>query len=148
MQKDKNRITVGLCCNSTGTDKLKPVVIHKSLNPRCFKEKKFQPSGVCYWYSNKTAWMTQKIFKDIAGKWNAEFRRQNRQVVILLDNCSGHFGEWEKDEELGFAVYRMSHILFVFLPPNTTSLIQPLDQGIIQWVKVKCALPPRRITCW
>ena len=44
--------------------------------------------------------------------------------MLLLDNCPGH----PKDVEL-------SNIELVFLPENTTSLIQPLDQGIITNLK-------------
>ena len=34
---DKERITVLLCCNATGMKKLKPFVIGKVKNPRCFR---------------------------------------------------------------------------------------------------------------
>jgi hypothetical protein len=36
-KKDKERITVGLCINASGSDKLPPLVIGKYKNPRCFK---------------------------------------------------------------------------------------------------------------
>ncbi|XP_064467378.1 tigger transposable element-derived protein 6-like [Ornithodoros turicata] len=36
-KKSKERISVLLCCNMTGTAKLKPLVIGKSRNPRAFK---------------------------------------------------------------------------------------------------------------
>ena len=68
-------------------------------------------------------------------------RRKNEKIVVLLDNASMHapFGTEERN---GFQVYEMSHILWVFLPANTTSLIQPLDMGIIQCFKLKCASMP------
>ncbi|RWS23021.1 Pdc2p-like protein [Leptotrombidium deliense] len=36
-KQNKERITIALCTNSTGTEKMKPVVIGKSKTPRCFK---------------------------------------------------------------------------------------------------------------
>ena len=35
-KKDKSCISIGLCSNLDGTEKLDPIVINKSLNPRCF----------------------------------------------------------------------------------------------------------------
>ena len=117
------------------------VIIHKYLNPRCFKKKKFDPRRVCYYFANRTAWMTQNVFHNVAKQWNTKFKRERRQVVMLMDNATGHMGK-ETEELEGFTVFRMSNILFVFLPANTTSLIQPLDQGIIQCLKVRCGSHP------
>ena len=35
-KKSKDRISVGLCANVDGTDKLPPVVICKAKKPRCY----------------------------------------------------------------------------------------------------------------
>ena len=51
----KERITVMLCCSTTG-EKVKPLVIGKARQPRCFKKVK-TPATVT-WASNKKAWMT------------------------------------------------------------------------------------------
>jgi hypothetical protein len=32
---------------------------------------------------------------------------------------------------MGFDVYRLSNITLIFLPANTTSIVQPLDQGML-----------------
>jgi len=43
-------------------------------------------------------------------------------ILILLDNAPGH----------PICVGDLSeNIKFVFMPPNTTSIIQPIDQGLI-----------------
>jgi hypothetical protein len=39
------------------------------------------------------------------------------------------------DEELGFKVINFSNVKLIFLPANSTNVIQPLDQGIIAAVK-------------
>ena len=57
----KERITVLLCCNKSGTDKCKPMVIGKSLRPRCFK--KIDPKSLPVDYqANKKAWMNSVLF--------------------------------------------------------------------------------------
>lgn len=47
-KKSKQRLTVLLCTNSTGSQKLKPLVIGKSMNPRCFKNVKSLPGKKIY----------------------------------------------------------------------------------------------------
>ena len=42
------------------------------------------------------------------------FTRQKRKVALILDNCTGH-----------------PNIKLIFLPPNTTSVTQPMNQGTI-----------------
>lgn len=55
----KQRITFLLCTNATGNHKLKPLVIGKSKNPRCFRNF----NCPVYYKSSKSAWMTTQIFK-------------------------------------------------------------------------------------
>ncbi|XP_062558218.1 jerky protein homolog-like [Armigeres subalbatus] len=50
------------------------------------------------------------------------------KAVLLLDNCSAHHFEDELVSEDGL-------IFVVFLPPNVTPLIQPMDQHVIQTIK-------------
>lgn len=46
-----------------------------------------------------------------------------KKALLILDNCSAH-----PDEEL--LVSKDKLVKAVFLPPNVTSLIQPMDQGV------------------
>ena len=52
-------------------------------------------------------------------------QRQQRQVLLLLDNFSGH-------EITGL---ELSNTRVEYFKPNLTSQIQPLDQGVIQTFK-------------
>ena len=45
IKQSKERLTVALCVNADGSDKLKPIVINKSKAPRCFG-KTFNPSSI------------------------------------------------------------------------------------------------------
>ena len=58
---------------------------------------------------------------------------------MLMHNASSHLG-WDTEELHGFTVMRLSHVLIVFLPANTTSRMQPLDQGIITAFEMRCAI--------
>ncbi|CAF4442073.1 unnamed protein product, partial [Rotaria magnacalcarata] len=64
-KKSKERLTVLLCSNLTGTVKLKPVVIGKSQRPRCFKNITTSKLPVI-WLSNRTAWMTSQTADQIS----------------------------------------------------------------------------------
>lgn len=46
------------------------------------------------------------------------------KVLLLVDNAGGHADDLSYDG-----------VQIEFLPPNTTSLIQPMDQGIIRVLK-------------
>lgn len=50
-----------------------------------------------------------------------------RKVVLLMDNFSGH----ELGVELVTAAQELQNTIVIWLPSNTTSLFQPLAQGII-----------------
>ena len=63
-KQDKQRITIGICNNATGKDKVKSLVIGKCCRPRCFG-KVWCPSSLVYYSYNKKAWMTGDLFK----KW-------------------------------------------------------------------------------
>jgi hypothetical protein len=55
-KQSKNRVTVLLAVNSTGTEKLLPLLINKSKSPRVLKQLNYRLLPVDY-YWNKTAWM-------------------------------------------------------------------------------------------
>lgn len=118
----KERLSLAFCCSAVG-EKFKPLVIWKSLNPRCFQGQNVKGLGV-YWEANRKAWMTTVIFEQWLRKFNSKMQQQNRKVLLLLDNasCHGHRA--------------MTNVRLLFLPPNATSHLQPLDQGIIQSFKI------------
>lgn len=118
----KERITVYLCTSMTG-EKRKPVIIGKFKNPRCFKNQLF--TNVIY-RSNQKAWMTSAIFKENLLTWDFELKKTKRKILLLVDNCSAHL--------IDSTIF--TNISLVYFPPNTTSLLQPLDNGIIKNFKV------------
>ncbi len=99
-----------------------PLVIGKSSKPRCFKNQDLNNLGVFY-RANKSAWLTKTIFLEYLTHINEEMVLQNRKILVLIDNAPGH------------KINSLSNIKLMELPPNTTSIIQPLDQGIIKAFK-------------
>ena len=119
----KTRVTVLLTANMTGTHKLLPLVIGKCENPRCFKNVKRKP---CIYRSNTKAWMTTTIFNEYLKKLNSHFIQTNRKVLFFADNHITHV-----------KAKKYSNIKLEFFPANTTSVLQPLDQGVISTFKLK-----------
>lgn len=117
----KERITILVCANMSGREKRKLLVIGKTKNPRCFKNVKSLPVD---YHANGRAWMTSEVFNNYVRKWDEELTRKKRKIILLIDNCPAH----PKIENL-------NSIKLVFMPPNTSSKLQPMDQGIIHSLK-------------
>lgn len=60
---NKERYTVGACCNADGSLKLPLLVIDKSAKPRAIQNLSPNNFGV-YYKAQKNAWMDSEIFKD------------------------------------------------------------------------------------
>lgn len=126
----KDRVTLLLCSNTSGDKMLKPLLINKSLMPRALRGKDFKQLPV-HFMANKKAWMTANLFKDWFNNcFVPEVQKYMTQkdlefkILLLVDNAPSH------------PVLEHPNIKLLFLPPNTTSLIQPLDQGIIAAFKM------------
>lgn len=118
----KQRLTILLCANMEG-EKEDPLIIGKSKNPRCFKGNHVDKLPL-EWIHNKKAWMTTEIMTRWLHAFDNKMKKQNRKVLLFLDNATSH------------PKVPLENVKLVFLPPNTTSHCQPLDQGIIQNFKV------------
>jgi len=71
--------------------------------------------------ANAKAWMKSSIFRQWLLKTNSLMKSKRRHIILFIDNCTAHND-----------IPEMSNVKVVFLPPNTTSALQPLDQGIIR----------------
>ena len=96
-------------------------VIGKYGNPRCFKNKNLP---VPYFF-NKKAWMTSEIWQQILIIFDRKMKTKKRKAVLFCDNASCH-----KQPELN-----LLNVSIRYIPPNVTSIIQTLDQGIIRALK-------------
>lgn len=118
LKVDKRRITLAFAADATGSHKLPVFFIGKSKCPRCFNKKTAAALGFEYGY-NRKAWMTSELFGIWIANFNKLIKKQNRKVLLLLDNAPTH------------KFVKLSNVEILFLPPNCTSKIQPMDSGII-----------------
>ena len=126
-KKDKTQITVLLGCNSTGSEKLKPLVIGTALRPRPLKNVNCALLPVEY-HANKKAWMRSAIFLPWLRSLNQKFVTTNRHILLLIDNAPSHFESGE--------IPQFSHLMVHCLSPNCTAHLQPMNAGIINNFKV------------
>ena len=115
-KEQKARVTLLIGANMDGSDKLPLLVIGKSAKPRAFKNNKVPVT----YLANKNAWMTGAIFEDWLRKLDQKMGLQGRKIALIVDNCSAH------------PAIPLRNIELIFLPPNTTSVTQPMDAGIIK----------------
>uniref|UniRef100_A0A8C3XKF6 HTH CENPB-type domain-containing protein n=1 Tax=Chelydra serpentina TaxID=8475 RepID=A0A8C3XKF6_CHESE len=118
----KDRVTVLVCANMDGSDKRPLFMIGKSKRPRCFPED-FRKLPLNY-VSSVNAWMTGEIFINWLQKWDRQLCWQSRKICLFLANRSIH--------PQGVV---LTNIQLEFLPPNATSSMQPMAQGVIENMK-------------
>lgn len=131
-KKSKERVTILACANYSGRHKLPLMMIGKSVKPRAFKH--VAPNALPVYYKNqKSAWMDAALFKN----WFFEqfvpktekFLKKNRlprKALLLLDNAPSH----PDVNEL-----KSGDIKVMYLPPNVTAILQPMDQGVLENLK-------------
>ncbi|CAD6227751.1 GSCOCG00006207001-RA-CDS [Cotesia congregata] len=132
-KKPKNRVTVMACTNSSGTHKIPLFAIGKSAQPRCLRGIKNVP---VHYTHQENSWMTCEIMKtwyteiflsEIKKKHDIDNNPETK-IVLIMDNAACHPPAEELNE-------LCKSCTVIFLPANTTSLIQPLEQGIIEKFK-------------
>jgi hypothetical protein len=123
---NKDRLTVAVICEALGRKKTRPIVIGKHKRPHCFG--RWDANSIVDYYYNSTAWMTMDIFDSWLQKFNKQMKLQYQKVLLLIDNAGGHNVTDDLKKKL-------TNVDLLFLQPNTTSVIQPCDQGIIRAFK-------------
>ena len=96
--------------------------IGKSKKNRCFRHIKHLP---CRYRSLKKSSMGSILFEEwVRHELDRRFTKEGRKIVLLADNCPAHP-----------SIDNLVSTELIFLPPNTTSKLQAMDQGIIQSLK-------------
>jgi len=121
--KNKDRVTLVLAVNATGSHKIPVEVIGKAVVPLCFKSPR-APCPLPY-FSQPSAWMDGDVYE----KWfntdcvPAVRARTRLPCVHVVDNCGAH------------SKLKHPQVAICPLSPNVTSVHQPLDAGIIAALK-------------
>ena len=121
------------CVNADEPHKLRLLMLGKAINPRKCNMSQLP----IYYRGSKKGWMTKQLFKE----WFYEefvppvrrFSTENciqPKAILLLDNAPAHLQEDELKSDDG-------SIIKMYLPPNCTASIQPLDQNLIYSIKTK-----------
>lgn len=116
-------MTLVLCVNTTGSDRLPVWIIGPEGKPSTMRELDTGASGAT-WHFSKNPSMTYLAMQE----WLLYFYShigKKRSIILLLDNLGAH----RKGVKLAPP---LSNIRIQWLPPKCTSLYQPLDQGIIR----------------
>ena len=68
--------------------------------------------------------MDSTLFEEWVHELDVKFQKENRKIALIIDNCPAHP-----------TIIDLSNVKLIFLPPNTTSVSQPKDQGVIKCLK-------------
>ncbi|XP_065654846.1 tigger transposable element-derived protein 4-like [Hydra vulgaris] len=113
----------GMAAGNVKGERLSLFVVGKLKSPRCFKDVKNIP---CRFRDQPKSWMLAKLFDKWVQDIDLKFSFQKRKIALTVDNSFAHPN-----------VQKLDRVELIFLPPNTTSISQPMDQGIIRSLKAK-----------
>jgi hypothetical protein len=137
----KDRVTQLACANGSETHRLPLMLISKNQKPQCFKHMDMIRLPV-HSYAQRKSWMDSKLF---TGWFHEQFvpcvikfcrdSGTEEKVLLLVDNAPSHPSSSALCTEDG-------KTKTLFLSPNTTSVIQPMDRGVLEPMKkrYKCKL--------
>ena len=130
-EASKDRLTLLLGANATSNFKLKSVFIYHSKNLSAFKNYVQSPLLAPYQLNNKAS-MTAHLLTT----WFAEYfqptieitKKIPFKILLLTDNVPDH----------PRTLTEMYNEINVFMPANTASILQPMNQGVILTLKSYC----------
>lgn len=119
--------------------KLPPVFIFKTRNP-IPQPLRNQFKNKVLLYTNANGWCVEGIFQDWINKiWLNMNLQQDQKSLLILDQFSVHKqGSIKKLLDEGQSLY-------IYLPPGSTSLLQPLDTHVNKDFKDRMR---RKFECW
>lgn len=114
-----DRLTVLLCCNASGTHKIKPLVINSQRETQEVRENMPKLPVTYAW--QRSSFMTSNIFQ----QWLWEFEKQvEHNSVLILDTCPAHVS------------VQSDRVKLLYVQSNMREL-QPLYGGVLNVFKCK-----------
>lgn len=117
----KERLTLMVAVNMDASERLPLLVIGQMKDPKALYNVETLPLP---YEANDSAMMTSSIFESWVRQLDGQYQSQSRNIVVLVDTCSAHPN-----------LENLSNVQLTFLPTDTTSKFQPVEQGIIQNLK-------------
>lgn len=120
------------CVNANVTQRLQHFIISKFQHPRALKDASSLP---VIFTSQRSGCMDNNLFHnlfhhhfvpEVKDHFWSQGKSTDTSAVLLLDNCAVHPPKHQLVSKNIFTTYP---------PPNVMSLIQPMDQGVIQTMK-------------
>jgi hypothetical protein len=78
------------------------------------------------WRNNKKAWMTAATMEEWLNMLNEKMKKENRNAILFLDSATCH------------PKVTLSNVKIAWFPANATSVLQPMDMGVIYTFKSHC----------
>lgn len=115
-ESDGDRLTLLLCANANGSEKIPLWVVGENPRPHCLRGINLQQMPWSY-HSSSLANMTAPLFTEWLRDFNEGMRHQGKSILLLLTKHEAH------------PYLQLSNVRMVFVPVATT-LAQPMDHGI------------------
>nr|XP_033802547.1 tigger transposable element-derived protein 3-like [Geotrypetes seraphini] len=122
LSRGREYVTVIICANSTGTEKMRLLVIGRSKRPRCFKGVTMDALPVQY-----EADLYTRLSINIFQKWvhgvDVKMKQAGRKIILFIDHCTAH------------TAGDLDNVKIVILPPKSPPTLQPMDQEVIRHLR-------------
>ena len=129
----KDHITTMVCCSASGLIMSPIIIFEKSWPSGPYSQK--GPDG-CLYAKSPNGYIDEELFL----KWFKNFfipeTNHLRPTLLVLD---GHGSHGTNTTHLSFELISLAkeeNIHILLLPPHTTNILQPLDVGVFQSLKV------------
>ncbi|NWT61438.1 TIGD3 protein, partial [Erythrocercus mccallii] len=120
-ESPSERLTLLLCANASGSEKVPLRAVGDSPRPRCLRGVNLEQMPWSY-RAGSPAGLTAPLFAEWLREFNEGMRRQGKNVLLLLAKHEAH------------PYLQLSNVRMVFIP-LATALAQPLDRGITSDLK-------------
>ncbi|KAM4865519.1 jerky protein homolog isoform 1-T2 [Thomomys bottae] len=127
LKQGKDRLTVLLCANATGSHRIKPLAIGKGGGPRAFRGIQHLPvahrAPACAWVDKEifSNWFHHVFVPSVREHFRTVGLPEGSKALLLLDSSRAHPPASELVSE---------NVFTIFLPASVASLLQPMEQGI------------------
>ncbi|WBW75378.1 ARS-binding protein [Schizosaccharomyces osmophilus] len=128
----KAKISIVMCANATGSEKLPLWVVGYAKQPRAFHSTGTYPENIgIHWRCSGKASMTLTIMEEWL-RW-FDSKMEGRKVLLVLDNSDVHR---LAVESIRCSSHSFQNTTIVFLPSNSTNVYQPFELGVFNAFKV------------